>query len=71
MCCLDRSKSLMIYSIKKISNRNSGRKPESDSELLRKFEEIEVFTTTYLCVKTWGKSGKCLAAKILPVVKNY
>ena len=60
----------MIYSNRKVHNRSAGRNTESDGELLRKFEEREVLTTSYLCVEFCGKFGKCLAAKFLPVVKR-
>jgi hypothetical protein len=70
MCCLDHSKSLMIYTNRMVHNRSSGRNTESDREFLGKFEEKKVPTTSYLCVETCGKFGKCLATNFLPLVKR-
>jgi hypothetical protein len=48
----------------------SGVQAESDNEILWKSEEMELLTTNYMCVDTWGKCGKCVAAQFVHVV-NY
>jgi hypothetical protein len=38
----------------------SGVQAESDNKILRKFEEMKLLTTNYMCIDTWEKCGKCV-----------